>query len=92
MWLLLLTAVLVFVKLTLLQQAEEFSWLTAFGLPSAILVILGSTILYQKYLSKLRESHKTVFTNLSCLLFLFTAGLIAFLIFASLYISYPMEF
>ena len=55
---LLLLIVLWNVKSLALYENQGFSYLYAFGIPSSLLVLVGSWFIYDRYLSKLSQSHQ----------------------------------
>ena len=64
MWALLLLIIALYIKNNFFLYTPEgvyFPYLLALALPVAILVALGTSIIYQRYLAKLRDSHRLVF-------------------------------
>ena len=54
-------------------------------------MLVGACFLYDRYISKLDQSHPKIFVNLILLLSTFTISAITFLILFSLYLSSPQE-
>ena len=86
---LLLLIVLVYLKNNLVFENDSFSYLVALALPFTILVILAGIYVYDKFVSKLQESHRSIFIKLATLLCVFCVCLIAFVVLLSLYFSNP---
>ena len=86
---LLLLVVLLYLKNNLVFENDSFSYLVAFALPFTILVILAGIYVYDKFVSKLQESHRSIFIKLATLLCVFCVCLVAFVVLISLYFSNP---
>jgi len=69
-----------------------FSYLIALALPVLLLVIFGSSIIYQRYLVKLEDSHRSIYIWLTSLLVLVSVSVVAFALLISFYYQNPKEY
>lgn len=83
--------ILLYLKNNILPDSQSFTYLIAIGLPSSALITLGALFLYQKYVSKLNQSHPKAFNSLLALLVLFSISSICFVLLFSIYLQNPSE-
>ena len=91
---LLLLIVLLYIKNNYFLTNSEgavFSYLYALALPVIILVILSGLIIYEKYLVKLKDSHRTIFCTLLTFLITVCLALVATIVLLSFYYQSPKE-
>ena len=81
----------IFIKANYLYTDDSYNYLIALALPITILTVLFWAILYQRYLLKLQDSHKTVYGRLLTLSIVFSALVIAFIILFSIYLNSPSK-
>lgn len=86
---LLLLIVLLYLKSSLMFENDGYSYLVALALPFTILTILAAIFVYDKYISKLQDSHSQIFKSLVTLLSIFCVCLVVFVVLLSLYLSKP---
>ena len=67
------------------------TYLYSLGVTFDVLALLGATVLYLKYISKLRESHPKIYGNLLAILVVFTICICAFALLFSMYLDSPKE-
>lgn len=88
---LLLTIASVYLKNNYLFTNESYSYLVALALPVAILTLLLGVIVYTKYLSKLMDSHRTVYLNCMAVLIISCICFVVFVSLLSIYFNQPKE-
>ena len=81
--------ILVYLKNNLLYESNGYSYLLALGLPVFILTVLGSIFLYKTYISKLEQSHRSIYTMLVTLLVVIAITVVVFIVMLSLFLSKP---
>lgn len=87
--------VMLYVKNYCMRKIESYigySFLIAFGLPMAVICLVSSDILYEKYVAKLQNSHHAIYQKFLGLLVTLTISSIAFFVLISLYMSRPLDF
>ena len=84
---LLLTIIMVYVKNNLLYTNEDYSYLLALALPIFVLTVIFGVIIYEKYLWKLSDSHRSTYIKLMTLLIVTSVCLVASVALLSLYLS-----
>ena len=81
--------ILVYLKNNLLYESNGYPYLLALGLPVIVLTILGSIFLYKTYISKLEQSHRSIYIMLVTLLVITSIAIVAFIVMLSLFLSKP---
>lgn len=64
-----------------------YSYIVAFGLPMTLISLVASDIVYEKYLSKLQESHSAIYNKLLGFLVSLTLSVVAFFVMFSFYMT-----
>lgn len=91
MVLLLVILVSLYLKTNIFWKEDQFTYLYALALPFAALQLVGGLFLFQRYVSKLQQSHPRVFANLLTLLCLIEITLAGFVVIFSIYLQNPPE-
>jgi len=88
MFTLLLLIVLLYVKnnyFLYTADGQILTYLIALALPVLLLVIFGGVVVYQRYIVKLEESHRSIHIWLVSLLVLVSLAIVAFAVLISFY-------
>lgn len=86
-----LTIMTVYLKNSYLQSNESYSYMLALAVPVALLTIILGIIIYQRYLEKLQDSHRSVYYNVLSLLVVCCVCVIASVILLCFYLNSPKE-
>jgi len=81
--------ILVYLKNNFLYESNGFPFLLALALPVIILTVLGSIFVYKTYISKLEQSHRSIYTMLVTLLVVVGITFVVFIVMLSLFLSKP---
>ena len=81
--------ILVYLKNNFMFESNGFPYLIALGLPVIVLTVLGSIFLYKTYISKLEQSHRSVYTMLVSFLVVIGIAIAVFIVILSLFLSKP---
>jgi len=81
--------ILVYLKNNFLYESNGFPFLLALALPVIILTMLGSIFVYKTYISKLEQSHRSIYTMLVTLLVVVGITFVVFIVMLSLFLSKP---
>jgi len=81
--------ILVYLKNNFMFESNGFPYLIALGLPVIVLTVLGSIFLYKTYISKLEQSHRSVYTMLVSFLVVIGIAIAVFIVMLSLFLSKP---
>ena len=95
MFTLLLLIVMLYIKNNYFLYTADgaiFSYLLAFALPVLLLVVFGAAIIYQRYLVKLVDSHRSICIWLTSLLVLVSLAVVGFTVLISFYYQTPKEY
>lgn len=79
--------ILVYLKNNFLYESNGFPYLLALALPVIILTVLGSIFVYKTYISKLEQSHRSIYTMLVTLLVVVGITFVVFIVMISLFLS-----
>ena len=95
MFTLLLLIIMLYIKNNYFLYTSDgyiFSYLIALALPVLLLVIFAFIIIYQRYLLKLGDSHRSIYIWLTSLLVLVSVSIVAFAVVISFYYQSPKEY
>jgi len=81
--------ILIYLKNNFLYESNGYPYLLALGLPVIVLTVLAGVFLYKTYISKLEQSHRSIYTMLLSLLIIVSIAFVAFIVMLSLFLSKP---
>ena len=88
----LVLAVTLFIKNQIISKNKIYTYLLALSVPLVLLVLLGSSIIFLRYIYKLRISHKNTYTLLTISISFISILLIGFSIMIGIYFDDPRKF
>lgn len=89
-----MTTLLVLIVMTYLKATyvyDSLSFIITLAIPASALSLIGGAFLYQKYVSKLFESHVNIYGILTAFLVIWVLSFSAFIWLLSVYLENPTE-
>ena len=69
----------------------EYSYIWAFGVPMILIILVASDIIYEKFIAKLEQSHRLIYTRfVTCLIALTISAKIS-IVLMSIFMSNPVN-
>lgn len=69
----------------------SYSYLLSFGIPSSLIILVLSDIIYERFVAKLQQSHTAIYKRFLACLVLVTLAAVTALILISIYMSDPQD-
>jgi len=94
MFLLLVLEITLYIKEYMINSRvtyAEYSYVWAFGLPMILIILVSSDIIYEKYIAKLEQSHRLIYTRFVTCLIAITISAMISIILMSIFMSNPVS-